>query len=267
MTKALHGSIEGGDEIEVDVTKAKGRKMCDGQAEQLVDVMYQCHWIRKKQCEPTQGTTVENKLPCPEPTASQLKAWVASIKQQENKATARRRNAGSVAEQVEVNRMEMLTETITFSMPLVDPPTPDHAYVPATETMRQGHESSSVAKSVPAIAEEFGLNEKQKTVYDIVARKFVDQHILKTNNDGKPLRMLMTGPGGTGKTHAVKALQKLMMPHNMQHLIRFLSPTVSWRASHLRGDRFRPITRGMWRGFDGPQGEHSRESGPSSVGA
>ncbi|KAF9779878.1 hypothetical protein BJ322DRAFT_975767, partial [Thelephora terrestris] len=40
-----------------------------------------------------------------------------------------------------------------------------------------------------------------------------------------PLRMLMTGPGGTGKTHAVRALQELMRLHNSQHLIRFLGPT------------------------------------------
>jgi hypothetical protein len=39
--------------------------------------------------------------------------------------------------------------------------------------------------------------------------------------------MLMTGPGGTGKMHAVKALQKLMTLHNAQHLIRFLGPTGS----------------------------------------
>ena len=227
MTKALHGSIESGDGIEVDVTRAGGRKARDGQAEQLVDVMYQCHWIRAREREHTQGTTVENELQCPEPTASQLKAWAVSIKKQENEAMARRRNAGNVTEQVEVNRTEMPTETITFSMPLVDPPAPDHAYVPATETTSQRRESSSVTESVRAIADEFGLNEKQRMVYDIVARRFVDQHILKIADDGKPLRMLMTGPGGTGKTHAVKALQKLMMVHNLQHLIRFLGPTGS----------------------------------------
>ena len=37
--------------------------------------------------------------------------------------------------------------------------------------------------------------------------------------------MLMTGPGGTGKTHAVRALQELMKLHNSEHLIRFLGPT------------------------------------------
>jgi hypothetical protein len=139
----------------------------------------------------------------------------------------RRRNAGNVTEQVEVNETETTPETISFSLPSMQGPTSNDAYVPPTEALKQGRESSSVAESVNAVAEEFGLNEKQKMVYNIIVRKFVDQYILKVADDGKPLRMLMTGPGGTGKTHAVKALQKLMTLHHAQHLIRFLGPTGS----------------------------------------
>jgi len=39
--------------------------------------------------------------------------------------------------------------------------------------------------------------------------------------------MLMTGPGGTGKTHVVKAVQALMQRYGCGHLIRFLAPTGS----------------------------------------
>ena len=35
----------------------------------------------------------------------------------------------------------------------------------------------------------------------------------------------MTGPGGTGKTHVVKAVQKVMEHYNATHRIRFLAPT------------------------------------------
>ena len=72
------------------------------------------------------------------------------------------------------------------------------------------------------VAREFELNKKQRIVYNIISHKFVDQYVLKVSKEMKPLRMLMTGPGSTGKTHAVKALQKLMMLHKMQHLIWFL---------------------------------------------
>lgn len=37
--------------------------------------------------------------------------------------------------------------------------------------------------------------------------------------------MLLTGPGGTGKTHVVKAVQKVMELYNTSHTIRFLAPT------------------------------------------
>jgi hypothetical protein len=227
MTRALHGSIENGDETHVDVTGTGSRKARDMQAELLIDAMRQCHWIKGGEQKPTQNPVRENELQCPEPTASQLKMWLASIKQQESEVMARRRNASNVTEQVEVNGTEVVTETTALSLPLIQLPNSDEAYVPATEALKRGCESSSVAKSVHMVAEEFGLNEKQRMVYNIVARKFTDQHILKASNDGKPLRMLMTGPGGTGKTHAVKALQKLMTLHNLQHLIRFLGPTGS----------------------------------------
>jgi ATP-dependent exoDNAse (exonuclease V) alpha subunit len=37
--------------------------------------------------------------------------------------------------------------------------------------------------------------------------------------------MMMTGPGGTGKTHVVKTLAHLMSAFGCGHLIRFLAPT------------------------------------------
>ncbi|KAF8586872.1 hypothetical protein K439DRAFT_1296185, partial [Ramaria rubella] len=44
------------------------------------------------------------------------------------------------------------------------------------------------------------------------------------------LRMLMTGPGGTGKTHVVRALNALMSEYRCGHLIRYLAPTGSAAA-------------------------------------
>lgn len=49
-----------------------------------------------------------------------------------------------------------------------------------------------------------------------------------------PLRMLMTGHGGTDKTYVVKALQKVMMMYGCEHRIRFLAPTGS-AASLVNG--------------------------------
>ena len=140
---------------------------------------------------------------------------------------ARRRNTVNTAEQIEVSETDVAMESTLFSLPLTQPALSENAYIPATEALNQGRELSSITESVEEIANEFRLNRKQRMVYDIVAHKFIDQHVLKVADSGKPLRMLMTGPGGTGKMHAVRALQKLMGLHNLQHLIRFLSPTGS----------------------------------------
>lgn len=72
-----------------------------------------------------------------------------------------------------------------------------------TEVPKQNFPTSSVAQTVQSVAESFALNKEQKTVYDIVAARFVNQNV------------------------AVKALQELMRLHNSQYIIRFLGPTGS----------------------------------------
>lgn len=42
--------------------------------------------------------------------------------------------------------------------------------------------------------------------------------------------MLLTGPGGTGKTHVVKAVQELLSHYGLAHKIHFLAPTGSAAA-------------------------------------
>ncbi len=83
------------------------------------------------------------------------------------------------------------------------------------------------------IIEQFKLNQKQQIAFHIGAQRFkellADEVNVSTGNSnirsGKPLHMLMTGPGGTGKTHVVKALKDLMKMYGFAHRIRFLAPT------------------------------------------
>jgi len=83
------------------------------------------------------------------------------------------------------------------------------------------------------IEKEYGLNERQIWCFRIRANRFrtimakKDQSCVRveTAEDSCPLRFLMTGPGGTGKTHTTTAFQRLMSMFNMGHLIRFLAPT------------------------------------------
>ncbi|KIM58075.1 hypothetical protein SCLCIDRAFT_41317, partial [Scleroderma citrinum Foug A] len=41
------------------------------------------------------------------------------------------------------------------------------------------------------------------------------------------LSMLITGPGGTGKTHVVHTVKSVMQHYNCAHMIHFLAPTGS----------------------------------------
>ena len=226
MTRALHGSIEAEQGIDIDIASTRGKKSRDAQAELLVGLMQQCGWIRNDRLRvdiETYSTPPTDNFEYPAPTRSQLKEWTLSIKQQENMMMARRRNASNVGEQAEIHESE--TPTSHTHVPLRSPLALDGRPVPATETFTCSTEPSSVAETLHAVAKKFSLNEKQTMVYNIIARRFVDQHVFKVENKGEPLRMLMTGPGGTGKTHAVRALQELMKLYKLQHLIRFLGPT------------------------------------------
>jgi hypothetical protein len=56
------------------------------------------------------------------------------------------------------------------------------------------------------IGDEFHLKEKQWIAFRIICQHFVDKFIEKRAETCPPLTMLMTGPGGTSKTHVVKAV-------------------------------------------------------------
>jgi len=59
---------------------------------------------------------------------------------------------------------------------------------------------------ISKIGGDFGLNEKQRIAFCIIAKFFVEKHILKCLMTLPHLTMLMTDPEGTGKTHVVKAV-------------------------------------------------------------
>ncbi|KAG1876575.1 hypothetical protein DFJ58DRAFT_644732, partial [Suillus subalutaceus] len=87
---------------------------------------------------------------------------------------------------------------------------------------------------IEQIGSQFGLNDKQWMVFRVIAGHFVAKSVLKSNDGCDQLTMLMMGPGGTGKTHVVKAVQAVMKSYGCAHLIRYLAPTGS-AASLIKG--------------------------------
>jgi hypothetical protein len=76
------------------------------------------------------------------------------------------------------------------------------------------------------IGAEHQLNGKQWVAFRIIARSFIKTH-LHMSNTTEPIRILLTGPGSTGKTHVVNALRALMAMYGSKHTLCFLAPTRS----------------------------------------
>ncbi|KAF8577734.1 hypothetical protein K439DRAFT_1364015 [Ramaria rubella] len=71
-----------------------------------------------------------------------------------------------------------------------------------------------------------------------------------------PLCMLITGPGGTGKTHVVRALNTLMSEYGCGHTICYLAPTGSAaalidRTTIHKGLSISIVTKGRGKGNRG----------------
>ena len=95
--------------------------------------------------------------------------------------------------------------------------------------------------TVADVISEYRLNERQRWCLGICAARFsrvledrgLASHLVcvtKAESQAlslpdKALRMLMTGPGGTGKTYVINALQSLMARFKCAHWLRYLAPT------------------------------------------
>lgn len=97
------------------------------------------------------------------------------------------------------------------------------------DTKNSPRADSSPSEVIARIGKEKSLNEKQYLAFRIISDNFVKRHI-ERRHDVDQLVMLMTGPGGTGKTHVVKALNSVMMHYGCGHMIRYLAPTGSAAA-------------------------------------
>ena len=77
------------------------------------------------------------------------------------------------------------------------------------------------------IGNDYRLNEKQMIAYRIITKNFIQKMIVKQHTHLNPLSMLITGPGGTGKTYVVQAVKSVMDHYCCGHIICYLAPTGS----------------------------------------
>ncbi|KAJ3824623.1 hypothetical protein F5880DRAFT_1460339, partial [Lentinula raphanica] len=86
------------------------------------------------------------------------------------------------------------------------------------------------------VATNFQLTNEQKVAFNIIATDVICRNVFRLPDwiNRKPLVMFLTGPGGTGKTHVVRAVQKVMDVYGLAHGYRSLAPTAN-AASLING--------------------------------
>ena len=182
-------------------------------------LLQQSNWFKPP--PPTPHSQLPPKIPTT--TDALLKQWKISMKTQEATLMQQRQH-----------QMDPSNPT------MIDP-----SHIPQTEGAHPQPTSSSCPKTdtpninkspktthidpedvINHIGSKFGLNKKQWISFRLVARSFIKTHASMSDHP-QPIRILLTGPGGTGKTHVVNALRALMAEYGSEHTLRFLAPTGS----------------------------------------
>ncbi len=89
----------------------------------------------------------------------------------------------------------------------------DSLYNPSKSISTLPMSRDEILRTVEA---EFHLNEKQSNAFNIIANHYIARYI-DNKSEEKPMRLLLTGSGGTGKTHIVKAIQAVMGHYGCSH--------------------------------------------------
>jgi len=232
MTETINRSLCDLEMEDIDVLPGKKTSAeQDFAVLQEIRLLEQSHWLVSSMVRqpPNEAPTMTKGVQdLPVPTKELLKNWMQTIKDQEHAITHNRRNA---QESVTFTPVVNIADTEQGIAAQVHCPIIDRDCPPTDVSHKNDADQLISAEDViEKIGKECGLNEKQWVAYRIIARSFVRRHVCKQNVEEEPLRMFMTGPGGTGKTHVVKAVQKVMEYYGVAHSIRFLAPTGSAAA-------------------------------------
>ncbi|KAK4702713.1 hypothetical protein P7C70_g3507, partial [Phenoliferia sp. Uapishka_3] len=163
-------------------------------------------------------------------TSQMVKTWKQEIKTQEDKIKAQRRQLSRPGEQQNTGESEnegprdVATADVAGTAP---------SGLPEVEPNSKRTETKDVESILKDIEVEDSLNYLQKIAFRLCATHFVEQFVRSQRvNDPveetpvpDPLRLLLMGPGGTGKTHIVKSVKKVMAHFQCEHQIRFAAYT------------------------------------------
>lgn len=161
------------------------------------------------------------------------KAWETQLKATAEAVASRRRNNSAIHSQTQTDTIRDTVPGTLHSNAFINS---EQSSLPARPTISTSSISSLSSPLTPQqIIENVGLqnslNHEQWIAYRIIANTFLEHraHDLNPASAPKPtpLRMFLTGPGGTGKTHVVNAVKQVMKHYGCEDRIRFLAPTGS----------------------------------------
>ncbi len=106
---------------------------------------------------------------------------------------------------------------------------------PVRETLADTSECTDIDQLVSQTSKQFKLNHKQDIAFRIVTKAYLCWKVASSSEISNgpelyPMRMFLTGPGGMGKTHVIRALMSIMECCGDKHALWFLAPTGSAAA-------------------------------------
>ena len=194
---------------------------------QYLLLLEQSKWLTPS-AETSHAILDENSLPVV--TDVLIKKWAKAIKLHEQSLAYQRRNKADISTQTLGNapETEIVESLMTTNNTTVDIP------CPKTDTLNVSpsvsYQNMAPDEIVNHIHTNLQLNQKQGFAFWIIANHFLQNgttSVGSATQSEEPIHLLLTGPGGTGKTHVVKALKEVMSNCGCGHMIRFLAPTGS----------------------------------------
>jgi len=182
-------------------------------------LLQQSNWFKTPSHQPLQPS-----CHLPNVTDALLKYWEADLKNQEAASIRNRRIQTDIQHPTNIADFVLPTEHANVGDPQKDISSIcAETDAPKLNTPQQTADMDPEAV-INQIGTEFHLNSKQWVAFRIIARSFM-KICLNMLDKPEPIRMLMTGPAGTGKTHVVNAVCALMAKYGDKHSLQMLAPT------------------------------------------